>query len=69
MEHRREPNGISVIVVGAGVGGLATALECWRVGCDVSIFERASSNITTGNCLASMLYELQLTFANQVIRL
>jgi 2-polyprenyl-6-methoxyphenol hydroxylase-like FAD-dependent oxidoreductase len=45
---RNAPNGISVIVSGAGVGGLMVALECWRKGCDVRIFERSAQNITTG---------------------
>ncbi|KAK0367739.1 FAD binding domain protein [Colletotrichum limetticola] len=40
---------ISVIIVGAGVGGLMAALECWRVGCSVRVFERSEYNITTGD--------------------
>lgn len=35
--------GVRVIVVGAGVGGLLSALECWRKGCDVVVLERAAS--------------------------
>lgn len=38
--QRFPPNGIKVIVVGAGVGGLGAALECWRKGCDVVVLER-----------------------------
>jgi NADPH-dependent 2,4-dienoyl-CoA reductase/sulfur reductase-like enzyme len=34
-------NGIKMIVVGAGVGGLGAALECWRKGCDVVVLERS----------------------------
>lgn len=34
-------NGIKVIVVGAGIGGLSAALECWRKGCDVVVLERS----------------------------
>lgn len=34
--------GIRVIVVGAGVGGLMAAMECWRKGCDVVVIERAA---------------------------
>lgn len=41
--HRAERLGIRVIVVGAGVGGLLTALECWRKGCEVVVLERAAN--------------------------
>jgi thioredoxin reductase len=34
-------NGIRVIIVGASVGGLGAALECWRKGCEVLVLERA----------------------------
>lgn len=46
--ERDQPRGISVIIAGAGVGGLMAAPECWRVGCDVKVLERATANITTG---------------------
>ncbi|KAH6698284.1 hypothetical protein BKA61DRAFT_497309 [Leptodontidium sp. MPI-SDFR-AT-0119] len=46
------PNGISVLVVGAGVGGLMTAIECSRRGCRVQIVERAKSTVTTGDSFA-----------------
>lgn len=39
--HRYPANGIKVIIVGAGNGGLNAALECWRKGCDVVVLERA----------------------------
>ena len=32
---------ISVLVVGAGIGGLTCALECWRKGFQVQILERS----------------------------
>ena len=52
MNHapaKRAPsNGISVVVVGGGVGGLMTALECWRIGCSVRVLERSRQNITSG---------------------
>ena len=48
VHNRSDPNGISVLVSGAGVGGLMTALECWRRGCDVRIFERSKGLLTTG---------------------
>jgi NADPH-dependent 2,4-dienoyl-CoA reductase/sulfur reductase-like enzyme len=40
---------INVLVVGAGVGGLTAALECYRKGHNVRIFERESSITTAGN--------------------
>jgi NADPH-dependent 2,4-dienoyl-CoA reductase/sulfur reductase-like enzyme len=40
--------GISVLVVGAGVGGLVVALECYRKGHDVRVIERASGPVTAG---------------------
>lgn len=46
--QRDQPRGISIIVAGAGVGGLMAALECWRVGCDVRVLERAKANVATG---------------------
>ena len=48
--RRAHPNGIQVIIVGAGVGGLTAALECWRKGCDVVVLERTDglSQIGTG---------------------
>jgi NADPH-dependent 2,4-dienoyl-CoA reductase/sulfur reductase-like enzyme len=36
-----EPTGIKVIVVGAGLGGLACAIECRRKGHEVIVFENA----------------------------
>lgn len=41
--QRSPSNGIKVIVIGAGVGGLLTALECWRAGCDPIVLERADA--------------------------
>ncbi len=38
---RYPPSGIDVIVVGAGIGGLLTALECWRKGHNVSVLEKS----------------------------
>lgn len=34
-----EPTGLNVIIVGAGLGGLACATECRRKGHNVTIFE------------------------------
>ena len=47
--NRSSPNGISVLISGAGVGGLMTALECWRRGCNVRILERTKYNVTSGD--------------------
>lgn len=41
-------NGISVLVVGAGIGGLMAAMECSRRGCSVKILERAKGTVTIG---------------------
>ena len=38
--HRSPENGIKVIIIGGGVGGLAATLECWRKGCDVVVLEQ-----------------------------
>lgn len=46
---RNPPNNISVLISGSGVGGLTSALQLWRIGCDVRICERASKNLTTGD--------------------
>lgn len=45
---RAPPNGISVLVAGAGIGGMTVALECWRRGCEVRIIERAPKNAPQG---------------------
>lgn len=42
------PTGISCLIVGAGVGGLTTALECRRKGHSVRVVERSSSPSTAG---------------------
>ena len=42
------PTGISVLIVGAGVGGLVAALECTRKGHSVRIFEREAAVHSTG---------------------
>ena len=39
--QRFPTNDIKVVVIGAGIGGLQAALECWRKGCEVVILERA----------------------------
>ncbi|KAF7198547.1 FAD-dependent monooxygenase mdpD [Pseudocercospora fuligena] len=47
--RRRPSNGTSVLISGAGVGGLMAALELWRKGCDVRILERTKTNHTQGD--------------------
>jgi monoamine oxidase len=46
------PTGISCLVVGAGVGGLMTALECRRKGHSVQVVERSPAPSTAGNSIA-----------------
>lgn len=41
-------NGVSVIVVGSGIGGLSAARELWRIGCEVRVLERRAQEILTG---------------------
>lgn len=45
---RNAPNGISALISGAGVGGLAAALELWRKGCNVKVFEKSRESSTAG---------------------
>ncbi|KAI0893747.1 FAD/NAD(P)-binding domain-containing protein [Annulohypoxylon nitens] len=46
---RLSPTGISIIIAGGGVGGLMTALEAWRQGHDVQVFEKNLSLDTIGD--------------------
>ncbi|KAI0158025.1 hypothetical protein GGR52DRAFT_582837 [Hypoxylon sp. FL1284] len=48
--HRLSPTGISVLVVGGGVGGLMMALESWRQGHSVRLLERNEKIDTEGDC-------------------
>jgi 2-polyprenyl-6-methoxyphenol hydroxylase-like FAD-dependent oxidoreductase len=43
-----EPTGLDVIVVGAGLGGLACAIECRRKGHNVVVFENAPEIMRIG---------------------
>ena len=45
---RYPETGISVLVVGSGIGGLISALECWRKGHSVQIWERSAGPVYTG---------------------
>lgn len=53
-------NGLSVIVVGSGIGGLSAARELWRIGCEVRVLERRPQEILTGKeCLSAVCsYEI-----------
>ena len=55
------PTGISVLIVGAGVGGLMAALECRRKGHNVRVVERSPTPSTQGILiLKSSCLELNL---------
>ena len=56
LPERLSPTGISVLVVGAGIAGLMTALELWRKGNDVRIIERTASRVQSGkqDCLLEL---------------
>lgn len=48
LPERSPLSGISILIVGAGVGGLLAALECWRKGHEVQIIEKSSTRLITG---------------------
>jgi NADPH-dependent 2,4-dienoyl-CoA reductase/sulfur reductase-like enzyme len=45
---RYAESGINILIVGAGIGGLLSALECWRKGHSVQVLERSSRPVLTG---------------------
>jgi hypothetical protein len=53
LPTRHPETGIDVLVVGAGMGGLMTTLECWRKGHNViGILERNNGPVYSGkHCL------------------
>ncbi|KAI0121122.1 putative monooxygenase [Xylariales sp. AK1849] len=52
---RHPETGVDVLVVGAGMGGLMTALECWRKGHSiVGILERNEGPVYSGDIIAIM---------------
>ena len=49
LPDRHPETGINVLIVGAGMGGLMTALECWRKGHNVvKILERNDGPVYSG---------------------
>ncbi|KAJ8124993.1 hypothetical protein O1611_g8647 [Lasiodiplodia mahajangana] len=52
--QRLSPTGISIIVAGGGIGGLMFALEAWRQGNDVKVFERNTKLDTLGDAFGIM---------------
>lgn len=41
---------ISVLIVGSGIGGLMTALECWRKGLSIKIWREVRDQSTQVSC-------------------
>ncbi|UQC73509.1 monooxygenase [Colletotrichum lupini] len=48
---RYPPSGINVIIVGAGLGGLQAAVECWRKGHEVRILEKGGAISEAGDVI------------------
>jgi hypothetical protein len=49
VPKRHPETGVNVLIVGAGMGGLVTALECWRKGHNiVAILERNDGPVYSG---------------------
>lgn len=46
---RHPETGIRVLICGAGLGGLACALECWRKGHTVEVLDRSVGPVWTGD--------------------
>lgn len=52
LPKRHPETGLDVLIVGGGMGGLMTALECWRKGHTVvGILERSKSPVYSGMAL------------------
>ncbi|KAI1270553.1 FAD/NAD(P)-binding domain-containing protein [Xylariaceae sp. FL1019] len=52
--HRMLPSGITIMVAGGGVGGLLFALEAWRQGHEVRVFEKSPKLETLGDTFGIM---------------
>ena len=48
LPRQQPPTGISVLIIGAGVGGIMSALECWRKGHTIRLLERSRGPVETG---------------------
>ncbi|TDZ28383.1 FAD-dependent monooxygenase fsr3 [Colletotrichum spinosum] len=46
---RHPPSGVKVVVVGGGISGLFTAVECWRKGHEVVVLEKAGQSSDHGD--------------------
>ncbi|KAJ5193526.1 hypothetical protein N7449_009668 [Penicillium cf. viridicatum] len=44
--------GLDIIIIGAGLGGMMAAIECWRKGHEVQIIEKESGLLATGDIVA-----------------
>ncbi|KAF2164032.1 hypothetical protein M409DRAFT_68247 [Zasmidium cellare ATCC 36951] len=49
LPTRSPPTNTTILISGAGIGGLFTALECWRLGFTVRILERAAFSSAQGD--------------------
>ncbi|TVY75172.1 FAD-dependent monooxygenase fsr3 [Fusarium oxysporum f. sp. cubense] len=47
--NKAAPNGVSVLIAGAGIAGLLCGLECYRNGMDVTLLEREPSSSPAGD--------------------
>lgn len=57
LPNRHPETGINVLIVGAGMGGLMAALECWRKGHNVTkILERNNGPVYSGACYAYQIF-------------
>lgn len=55
MPKRSPITGVDVLIVGAGMGGLTTALECWRKGHNVvGILERNEGPVYSGDIIVML---------------
>lgn len=55
LPTRQPKTGVKVLIVGAGLAGLMTALECWRKGHDVvALLERSNGPVYAGKTTNSL---------------
>ena len=58
---RYPETGITVLIVGSGIGGLMSALECWRKGHSIQILERSAGPVYTGELRVKITNSCQET--------